>query len=332
MGRSSLLAAGLALAGGVALLAAAGEPPPADPSTSAPAAAPSPVPARPQAPTGGFTLADWPLTSDSAARGRVVYERNCIGCHGEEGLGNGPSAEFLDPIPRNFQAGNFKFRTTPSGELPTASDIAHVVRCGLQGSAMRSFPLMPQREIEDVAAYVLYLADFGVVKRDIEYELEGDAFATMDPEDYVEIRDEALLSAHEDGWPVTVTQETENDEDSVERGRALYEAQCVACHGASGVGDGSSSFHLRDWKDTVVRPRDFTSGIFRAGSTPQDLFLRMRTGLNGTPMPSVYGSDEDLWDLTHFIMSLQRKDTGRRPHPAGCDAHAASQATNGADG
>jgi hypothetical protein len=106
----------------------------------------------------------------------------------------------------------------------------------------------------------------------------------------------------------------------------------VACHGASGVGDGSSSFHLRDWKNTVVRPRDFTSGIFRAGSTPKDLFLRMRTGLNGTPMPSVYGSDEDLWDITHFIISLKDPDSTHRPHPVSCAAHDEAAASEGADG
>ena len=62
-------------------------------------------------------------------------------------------------------------------------------------------------------------------------------------------------------------------------------------------------------------PRDFTTGVFRAGSSPEDVFLRLRTGLNGTPMPAVSGSDEDLWDLTHFILSLESDDAGRWTHP-----------------
>ena len=189
MGRSSILAAGLALAVCVALLAAA---------------RPEPPPPAQVSETVDFTLDDWPLTSASATRGRVVYERNCIGCHGEQGLGDGPSAEFLDPRPRNFQAGNFKFRTTPSGEMPQRDDIVHVVRCGLQGSAMRSFPLMPQREIEDVADYVLYLTDFGVVQRDVEYELDGEPFASLPAEDYEEIRDEApeIATINIERWPI----------------------------------------------------------------------------------------------------------------------------------
>ena len=32
-------------------------------------------------------------------RGRVVYERNCVGCHGPEGRGDGPASALLDPLP-----------------------------------------------------------------------------------------------------------------------------------------------------------------------------------------------------------------------------------------
>ena len=48
-----------------------------------------------------LTLADWPAEG-AAARGRRVYENYCLGCHGEEGAGDGPAARYLDPIPRSF--------------------------------------------------------------------------------------------------------------------------------------------------------------------------------------------------------------------------------------
>jgi mono/diheme cytochrome c family protein len=38
------------------------------------------------------------------------------------------------------------------------------------------------------------------------------------------------------------------------RGKAVYDAHCVECHGATGTGDGASAAYL------VPRPRDFTSG------------------------------------------------------------------------
>ncbi len=291
--------------------------------------APDPAAEDPAAPPASerFGLQHWPL-DDAAARGRVVYEEKCSGCHGPEGLGNGDAAAWLDPRPRNFQAGRFKFRTTPSGELPTIADIAHVVRCGLSGSAMRSFPLMPESARNDVAAYVRSLAEFGLVRAEVEYFMEEDDMTLQEvlDEEYDELVPDILEGAYESVWPVSVEQRPEMDADSIEQGRVLYEAQCVACHGATGRGDGSSSYHLRDWKDAPILPRDFTTGIFRAGSAPKDVFLRLRTGLNGTPMPAVYGSDEELWHLTHFILSLIEDDLRAEPHPVSCDAHAAAGA------
>jgi len=136
-----------------------------------------------------------------------------------------------------------------------------------------------------------------------------------------ELVDEVLADAYEEVWPVAVPQDPGSSPALVERGRVLYEAQCVACHGAGGRGDGSSSYHLRDWENAEILPRDFTTGVFRAGSAPTDIFLRMRSGLNGTPMPAVSGSDEDLWALVHFIFSLKDEAAARNAvHPTSCAA------------
>ncbi|GJM23057.1 MAG: hypothetical protein DHS20C15_29720 [Planctomycetota bacterium] len=273
-----------------------------------------------------FSLEHWTLDA-SETRGRKVYETWCIGCHGEQGLGDGPSAEWLDPRPRNFQSGRFKFRSSPSGEFPLLDDVVHVISCGLNGSAMRSFPLMPEKEKHDVARYVLALAEFGMMEGEVNELIDDDGMSLQEvlDEEYEDIFLDNMELAWEDVWPVGMEQRPEMDEDSVERGKALYEAQCVACHGATGVGDGDSSFHLRDWKDAVVVPRDFTTGVFRAGSSAQDVFLRLRTGLNGTPMPAVSGSDDDLWDLTHYILSLAPSESDKSVHPMSCDAHGAAR-------
>ena len=274
-----------------------------------------------QATRPGLTLETYPPRGD-AILGRRVYEKRCIGCHGPEGEGNGPATQWLNPLPRNFQQANFKFRSTPSGELPTPEDIVHVVTCGLAGSSMPAFPLMPEGDRKAVAAWVLHLAEFGMLKAEVDLRLDdGDPLDQILGDDWAEILEETIGDAYEDVWPVDVPQPPENDEDSVARGAQLYQAQCVACHGAGGRGDGPSSYALRDWKDTEVVPRDFTTGVFRAGSTGRDLFLRMKTGLNGTPMPQISGSDDDLWALVHFIQSLQDPDTKEAPHPTSCAAH-----------
>ena len=93
-------------------------------------------------------------------------------------------------------------------------------------------------------------------------------------------------------------------------GAAIYAKQCASCHGTTGRGDGASSYTLRDWQEAEIRPRDFTSGTFRAGNSASDLFIRMRSGLNGTPMPAaVSESDADVWAVVLHTMSLKQPGT-----------------------
>ncbi len=308
----------LLMAGGaasIALLAAFGPPSPA-----------AEAPADGTTPTGEvFALELFP-PSEAARRGQEVYLRNCVGCHGPQGRGDGPAAAFLDPLPRNFQKAKFKFRSTPSGELPTDADLLHVVTCGLKGSAMPGFPLMPDPEKRDVVAWVRHLAEYGLVRNEVEYVMQDEHLTLKEvlDEHLADIVAEMRTDAYENVWPVTVPPDPGPSAERIERGRQLYQAQCVACHGAGGRGDGSSSYHLRDWQDAEIRPRDFTTGVFRAGSTPADLFLRMRTGLTGTPMPAVSGSDADLWALVHYILSLKDPEAARDAvHPTSCEAHLA---------
>ncbi len=54
---------------------------------------------------------------------RRVYEVNCAACHGVESDGNGPAARMFVTRPRDFRSGIFKFRSTPSGSLPTDEDL-----------------------------------------------------------------------------------------------------------------------------------------------------------------------------------------------------------------
>ena len=57
------------------------------------------------------------------APGGPLYQKLCSQCHGEKGDGRGVAAAHLQPRPRDFTAGKFKVRHTPSGALPT--DAAH---------------------------------------------------------------------------------------------------------------------------------------------------------------------------------------------------------------
>jgi mono/diheme cytochrome c family protein len=253
----------------------------------------------------GLTLADWPA-GPAASRGLVVYDKYCVGCHGDTGEGNGAAARWLNPMPRNFQSGNFKFRSTQSGQLPTESDLMHVVTCGLAGSAMPGFPLVPEQDRRDVVSYVQHLTSFGLGQREVRYLIdeEGMSLEEIRAESLEEIRADAdkRLDAAQ-SMPVPAAPPVSDA--LIAKGKQIFDTQCAACHGTTGRGDGSSSYTLRDYKDAEIRPRDFTTGVFRAGSTPQDLYLRLRAGLSGTPMPAIPGDDEEIWAQVYYILSMR---------------------------
>jgi mono/diheme cytochrome c family protein len=215
-----------------------------------------------------------PLTARDARAGRPLFVRECAGCHGERGDGQGPAAAFLDPKPRNFLKKLFKLRTT-EGQVPATADILRTIERGLPGSAMPSFAFLPPDERNQIAAYVLDLAD----------ALDTPEPAVVDP-----------------GAAPPANAE------SVARGEALYEKmQCFQCHGKKGKGDGPAAAALRDDDGNAILVRDFTGGQFRGGGEREDLYYRFVTGMDGTPMPAfrdqIQGADR--WALVDYVRSLR---------------------------
>ena len=101
-------------------------------------------------------------------------------------------------------------------------------------------------------------------------------------------------------------------QESIELGKKLYEETgCLKCHGNLGRGDGPSAPTLMDDLGQPIRAADLTQPwTFRGGSSREDIFRTMTTGLNGTPMPSFADSltPEQRWAITDFIASLSGSD------------------------
>jgi mono/diheme cytochrome c family protein len=97
--------------------------------------------------------------------------------------------------------------------------------------------------------------------------------------------------------------------ESIELGKKLYvEIGCVKCHGPLGRGDGPSATTLVDDSGYPIRAANLTHRwTFRGGSTREEIFRTMTTGLNGTPMPSFVDAmpPEQRWAITDYIISLE---------------------------
>lgn len=221
------------------------------------------------------------LDERRAERGREVYERLCISCHGGDGDGNGYAAKAMDPRPRDFTRGTFKCRSTPTGTLPVDDDLMRTLREGLYHTQMPSWAFLGDTNLRDVAEYLKTLSP---------------RWKTEAP-----------------GQPISYAKEPADAGRSRERGMEVWKEQgCFNCHGQGGKGDGPASVALLDdWGNKIV-PFDFSASPHRkCGTSDRDLYRSFMTGLDGTPMAAFPIPEEDVWHLIHFLRTLQREPS---PH------------------
>jgi mono/diheme cytochrome c family protein len=222
-------------------------------------------------------------TGLTKARGKQIYEQSCLFCHGAEGKGDGPAAfynaAYTAPRPTDFTIGSFKFRSTPSGELPTDQDLFRTVTRGVPGY-MPSFRSLTEQERWSVIAYIKSF--------------------------YPQFQQEQPKPIPIGFPPFPSSQE------SIDRGlKAYFASGCQGCHGddADGEGELSRAKELVDQRGLPIKPGDLTSrASLKNGSTPQDIYRAILTGLDGTPHPSFmdyYANKEDeVWHLVNYLLSL----------------------------
>ena len=216
-------------------------------------------------------------TEEQRAAGKVVYDKYCGQCHGDNGDGNGYATLRVKPKPRDFTTGKYKFRTTPNGMLPTDDDLRRVIEIGLPYTSMPGWPNLTSAEVQNVIYYI----------------------KTFSPD---------FENPDRHGEPIEIPPPEESTEESIARGRVVYEEQgCAACHGEVGRGDGSSAPTLVNDKGDPIKVADLTQRwTYRGGPTKEDIYRTFSTGLNGTPMPSYADSleVEDRWHLVNYVYSL----------------------------
>jgi mono/diheme cytochrome c family protein len=252
-------------------------------------------------------------------QGREVYTRQCAGCHGTTGDGQGPAAQYLNPPPRDYRLGRFKFTSTPRGSKPRREDLVRIIRHGAKGTSMPSFRWMPQEELDAVIDYVTLLSSRG----ELEYRLMRISEQELGEEDDIDpflvAENAQLIAASWDNAAEQIVQPLTPPplytQESVETGaRAFVQLNCFKCHGPDGRGNRTQDVGKDDW-GRVAYAADLTTGTLHGGRRPVDIYRRIYSGINGTPMPAFAQPDtakgenelqrsETIWHLVHFVTSI----------------------------
>ena len=99
-------------------------------------------------------------------------------------------------------------------------------------------------------------------------------------------------------------------EEVLAKGKGIYKANCVACHGESGKGDGPAAGVLKP------KPRDHTDAAYMSTLSDEEMgkIIRFGGAIKGKPLmpsnPQINGADLDA--LILYTRSLSAKTSASR--------------------
>src|SRR5262245_31991974 len=96
------------------------------------------------------------------------------------------------------------------------------------------------------------------------------------------LRDGCIVAAQNDTKTSSST-----DQETIQRGRKLFDANCSGCHGADGHGG--------------TRGPSLGTGHLKHGNSDRALFRTITKGLFDTSMPPFKLRDEEVWDIISFL-------------------------------
>jgi mono/diheme cytochrome c family protein len=262
------------------------------------------------------------LNTETLAAGSQLYRRHCLTCHGLAGDGRGPTGPWVNPHPRDYRLGAFKFISTDPEKIqdntarkPRRADLLRTLTVGIDGTTMPSFALLGAEQLEQLISYVMHLSIRGEVEIETlktiitgkdkpEFlnatgETDGGTLATQVAfltKLYIQRWAESNKSVMEPApYPYALYNEKERM-DSVRRGYVIFTnttleehpkafkgAGCISCHQDFGR---QVNFKYDQW-GSLVRPANLTVGVYRGGRRPVDLYWRVRGGIIPSQMPLV---------------------------------------------
>lgn len=89
------------------------------------------------------------------ANGAALYKKNCAGCHGATGAGNGPAAGSIKPRPADFVSNTYKDSTGKNPKDYSDAELTAIIENGRKNTSMVAWKkTLDKAQTADVLAYV----------------------------------------------------------------------------------------------------------------------------------------------------------------------------------
>ncbi len=231
---------------------------------------------------------------------------HCQHCHGVTGDGKGPTSRFLNPRPRDYRQGTFKFKSTQRALKPSRKDLQHILEQGIPGTYMPSFVLLGEEKLGLIIDYVRWLSIRGnteirlvaelaalsatkkdrdravsegknkadvvaEIKKSVDEELPGQV------NDITDSLAEAWTTAElEESVVVPKVKRTPPTKESIEKGRQFFlslnpkkKTECAECHGKLARGDGPNTEKFWPIPNTQPERKYEVAGLHDEWGFPQ---------------------------------------------------------------
>ena len=281
------------------------------------------------------------LDKEMLADGSELYRRHCLHCHGLTGDGRGPTGPWLAPSPRDYRQGLFKFISVDREKFvgnakARRADLKRTLLRGIDGTTMPSFSMFTEKEIDHLVSYVIHLS----IRGEVEFQVLAKMIGSRSPEQVKQglpatkesLTDgsfaaeiQAQIATILEHWsesnkamleptPYPYQDDKMDGEEtqlqkSIRRGYQQFAnpsgaAACMKCHIDFGR---QVPFRYDQW-GTFVRPANLTTGVYRGGRRPIDIYWRIRVGILPSSMSAATYTPtktiDPYWDIVNFVRAL----------------------------